>query len=122
MLNEFDRAMQELDERYHLLNDRLIEELAVHEEAKQLVYRRGSLVFAFNFHPTQSYADCRIPVPDAANYRVILSTDESRFGGHGRSQAGIVCPMQQVPMYGRNQSVEIYLPSRSAQVLAPVSD
>ena len=31
-----------------------------------------------------------------------------------------VCPLQQVPMYGRDQSIEIYLPSRSALVLAPV--
>jgi 1,4-alpha-glucan branching enzyme len=121
-LNAFDPAMQELDDRYHLLNDPLIERLAVHEENKLLIYRRGPLVFAFNFHPNHSYADYRIPVPDPANYKVVLSTDDTRFGGHGRSPEGTLCPVQQIPWDGRNQSIEIYLPSRTALVLAPVDD
>lgn len=118
-LNEFDRAMQELDERFHLLTDPLIEQLALHEDTKQLVYRRGPLVFAFNFHPTESFADLRIPVPDDEDYRVVLDTDESRFAGPGRSHAGTDYPCQAVPHYGRNHSLQIYLPSRCAQVLAP---
>ncbi len=119
-LNEFDRAMQALDAEYHLLNDPLIEQLALHEDTKQLVFRRGPLVFAFNFHPFHSVADLRIPVPDDADYRLVLNTDDKQFSGLGRSAAGIVYPRQPVPMYGRSQSIQIYLPSRSAQVLAPV--
>ncbi len=119
-LNEFDQAMQALDKRFHLLHDPLIEQLALHEDTRQLVYRRGPLVFAFNFHPTESYADLRIPVPDAADYRVVLNTDDTRYAGPGRSAENIVYPLQHTPMYGRNQSIQIYLPSRSAQVMAPV--
>jgi 1,4-alpha-glucan branching enzyme len=62
-LNEFDKAMLSLDTRYNLLNDPFIEQLMVHEDMKLLVYRRGPLVFAFNFHPTESYSALRIPVP-----------------------------------------------------------
>ena len=51
-LNRFDREMQMLDAQYNVLEDPLIELLMVHEDNKQLVYRRGPLVFAFNFHPT----------------------------------------------------------------------
>ena len=120
-LNAFDQAMQQIDREFHVLCDHLIEQLALHEDTKQLVYRRGPLVFAFNFHPTNSYADLRIPVPDAADYRVILNTDDPPFGGQGRSPGGTLYPVQSVPMYGRNQSVQIYLPARSAQVLAPQS-
>lgn len=119
-LNEFDQAMQALDAAYSLLPDPLIEQLALHEDTKQLVYRRGPLVFAFNFHPSESYGDLRIPVPDDTDYRVILDTDAARFGGFGRAAADTVYPIQSIPMYGRSQSVQIYLPSRSAQVLAPV--
>ena len=119
-LNEFDRAMQALDAEFGLLNDPLIEQLALHEDTKQLVYRRGPLVFAFNFHPFHSVSDLRIPVPDAADYRVVLNTDAARFSGLGRSAEGTVHALQPVPMYGRSQSIQIYLPSRSAQVLAPV--
>ncbi len=120
-LNEFDRAMLGLDHEYALLPDPLIEQLALHEDTRQLVYRRGPLVFAFNFHPTQSYGDLRIPVPDPAAYRVVLDTDAAPFSGFGRVAPGVIYPIQPVPMYGRGQSVQVYLPSRSAQVLAPVS-
>jgi 1,4-alpha-glucan branching enzyme len=91
----------------------------VHEENKLLVYRRGPLVFAFNFHPTQSYADLRIPVPDPDDYRLVLDSDEDRFEGFNRVARGVVYPRQDVPFGERKQSVSIYLPNRSAQVLAP---
>jgi 1,4-alpha-glucan branching enzyme len=118
-LQEFDRALNGLDARFRLLPDTLIEQLALHEDTHQLVYRHGPLVFAFNFHPHESYADLRIPVPDAADYQVILDTDAGRFSGLGRSAEEVLYPVQMVPMYSRAQSVQIYLPSRSAQVLAP---
>jgi 1,4-alpha-glucan branching enzyme len=120
-LSAFDQAMQELDARYSLLEDSLIEQLAVHEDTRQLVYRRGPLVFVFNFHPSESYRDLRIPVPDGEDYQVVLNSDDWRFGGFGRCASDVVYPLQPVPMYGRGQSLQIYLPSRSAQVLAPLS-
>ena len=118
-LNSFDREMQRLDEGYNLLEDSFIEQLAVHEEEMRLVYRRGPLVFVFSFHPTRSYEDLRIPVPDATDYKVVLNTDDRQFEGHGLVTEGIVYPSQMVPTSDRKQSVQIYLPARSAQVLAP---
>jgi 1,4-alpha-glucan branching enzyme len=118
-LQRFDREMLSLDGRFNLLEDKLIEQLMVHEDNKLLVYRRGPLVFAFNFHPTQSYADLRIPVPDPADYRVVLNTDDKQFEGFGRVAEGVTYPRQNVPFQGRQQSVSIYLPNRSAQVLMP---
>ncbi|MET0340227.1 MAG: alpha-amylase family glycosyl hydrolase [Polyangiales bacterium] len=118
-LLEFDRALQALDQRFGLLGDPLIEQLVVHDDTKQLVFRRGPLVFAFNFHPSRSYDGLRIPVPDAVDYRTVLDVDASRFEGFGRSRDDVTFPLQEVPMYGRAQSVQIYLPSRSALVLAP---
>jgi 1,4-alpha-glucan branching enzyme len=118
-LNAFDKAMMELDEKFNLLNDKFIEQLLVHEEMKLLVYRRGPLVFVFNFHPTNSYTDLRIPVPDPKDYLLALDTDAKPFEGQGRVAEGMHYPWQHTPCYGRNQSVQIYLPARSAQVLAP---
>lgn len=120
-MNEFDRAMQQVDRGFHILTDPLIEHLFVHEDDKLLFYRRGALVFVFNFHPTRSYPDLRVPVPDPANYRVILDTDDRRFAGYGRVAPGSEYPLQEIPMSDRQQSIQIYLPSRSAQVLAPLS-
>ncbi|MDW8263592.1 MAG: alpha amylase C-terminal domain-containing protein, partial [Phycisphaerales bacterium] len=119
-LNEFDRAMQRLDEEWNLLSDPLIEQLACHEDTRQLVYRRGPLVFAFNFHATESYPDLRIPVPDRTDYRLVLDTDSELFGGHSRIDAETRYIWQDQPMYGRGQSVQIYLPARCALVLGPV--
>lgn len=120
-LNAFDRAMQKLDTVYNLLADPLIEQLAVHEDTRQLVYRRGPLVFAYNLHPTESYAGLRIPVPDSAEYRCILCTDSRKFGGAGLVDEAVPYPMQSVPMYGRAQSIQIYLPARAALALAPAT-
>ena len=118
-LNEFDKAMMHLDIDHRLLADPLIEQLAVHQDTKQLVFRRGPLVFAFNFHPTESYPDLRIPVPDRADYRAVLNSDATRFSGPGLTQEGSHHPFQKVPMYGREQSIQLYLPPRTAIVLAP---
>ena len=73
-LNAFDRVMQSLDIAYPLLVNENINLLYIHEEAKQIVYERGGLVFAFNFHPTASVTDWRVPVPQRADYRLILNT------------------------------------------------
>ncbi|MBC7692974.1 MAG: alpha amylase C-terminal domain-containing protein [Methylotenera sp.] len=116
-LLEFDRAMLKLDGYYGLYQQSEIAQLAVHEDQKQLVYRRGPLLFAFNFHPTQSCSELRIPAPEARDYRVILNTDDVLFEGHGRVKESVTYPWQRVPMYGQEQSVQIYLPNRSAQVL-----
>lgn len=118
-LNAFDQAMLALDREYHLLEDTFIEQLALHEDTRQMVYRRGPLVFVVNLHPTESYTGLRIPVCDPYDYQVVLNTDDRRFDGQGLVTEGVVYPLQTVPMYGRNQSVQIYLPARSAQVLAP---
>jgi len=120
-LQAFDVAMQALDQRYHLLTDPLMEQLALHKDTLQLVYRRGPLVFAFNLHPTESQADLRIPVPDQIDYRLVLSTDAKRFNGQNRVQEEQTFAWQDTPMYGRDQSIQVYLPTRSALVLAPAT-
>ncbi len=117
-LQVFDVAMQRLDEQFQLLADPFIEQLYLHEDDKVLVYRRGPLVFAFNFHPTQSYDGYRIPVPDPRDYRPVLNSDDWQFGGLGRSATDVTYP-KQYGYGGRPQSVQLYLPSRTAQVLTP---
>jgi 1,4-alpha-glucan branching enzyme len=119
-LLRFDHAMMQLDIDYRILVDPLIEQLMVHEDNKLLAYRRGPLVFAFNFHPTQSFSDLRIPVPDRSDYQMILNTDSKPFGGNGLAQDDQKFIWQDVPASERKQSIMIYLPSRSAQVFAPV--
>jgi 1,4-alpha-glucan branching enzyme len=118
-LARFDAALQQLDVEYGVLEDPFIEQLLCDETAKLLVYRRGPLVFACNLHPAQSLPDLRIPVPDAADYVPILDTDRPEYEGHGRVAEGVCYPRQDAPLYGRAQSILLYLPARTGQVLAP---
>ena len=118
-LGAFDRAMVELDSAWGVLALSPWEKLHIHEDRKLLVYRRGPLVFAFNFHPNQSYTDYRIGVPDATKYKLILNTDDIWFGGHGEAASGQMYPIQAVAWDDRQQSIQVYLPARTALVLAP---
>lgn len=116
-LQEFDRALQNLDRKYDLLKAHEIDRLLLHEDSKLLAFRRGPLVFAFNFHPSNSCPELRIPVPEPRDYRIVLDTDLPRFEGHGRVGENMVYPWQKFPMGSCEQSIQIYLPSRCAQVL-----
>ena len=118
-LGAFDGAMTELDRTDDLLARPDYEPLHVHEDQKLLMFRRGPLVFAFNWHPLNSYADYRIGVPAAREYRLILNTDAPQFGGHGLVAADQVYPVQAYPWFNRAQSIQIYLPARTALVLRP---
>ena len=117
-LNAFDTAMQHLDTKYHILTDADIQLLFIHEDAKQIVYSRGGLVFAFNFHPTASVTDWRIPVLEKRDYKLILNTDNEEYGGYGAVET-VYYPWQDVKTEGYAQSIQLYLPARSSQVLAP---
>jgi 1,4-alpha-glucan branching enzyme len=117
----FDKALMELDEQHRLLESGLIEHLLTHEEAKVVVYRRGPLVFVLNLHPTRSYKGFSIPVPDASDYTHVLDTDSPNFGGFGRLAAGMRYPVKDTAMYGRRQSLQVYLPSRSGLVIGPAN-
>ena len=110
-----------LDTTYHLLTDEDIQLLFINEDSKQIVYARGELVFAFNFHPTTSATDWRIPVPEKADYRLILNIDDTEFGGYGAVE-GVHYPWQDVAMEEQAQSIQLYVPARSAQVLVPDND
>ncbi|MCK4340493.1 MAG: alpha amylase C-terminal domain-containing protein [Phycisphaerae bacterium] len=118
-LAAFDRAMVRLDLEYDLLAQTESEPLHIHEDEKLLIYRRGPLVFAFNLHPHQSYPHYRIGVPSPNDYKLMLNTDDIWFGGHGEVLAGQCYPWQNEPWHDRPQSIQIYLPARTALVLAP---
>ena len=80
-LNEFDKAMHHLEDEYGWLAAPQAWVSLKHEGDKVVAYERAGLVFVFNFHPTNSFSDYRIGVDVAGTYRIVLSTDEKRFGG-----------------------------------------
>jgi 1,4-alpha-glucan branching enzyme len=63
--------------------------------------------------------DYRFGVPEWRNYHAVLDTDDFWFGGHGLNNPGQVYPVQKTPADHREQSIQIYIPARTAQVLRP---
>ena len=118
-LAEFDRAMLQLDADHGILEAPQAEKLHVHVDRKVLIFRRGPLIFAFNFHPSESYPDYRIGVWEKADYTLILNTDDLFFGGHANIVTGERHPCTDVKWDDRRYSIQLYLPARTALVLAP---
>ncbi len=120
-LGAFDRALMHLDDRFDILASAPASHLRTDDLRRELAFTRAGLVFAINLHPTESRTDWRIGVPSPADYTAVLTTDEPRFGGHGRAVPGNPPRFPWTPgEYDRQpQSVCLYLPARSAVVLAP---
>ena len=111
-LREFEKFAVALVKKHKVLSghDR---QLKLDNHKKTLVYEKGGLIFAYNFHPWRSYDGCFIPTPEEGTYRVILSTDDYRFDGHGRIWHQ---EYETVERDGK-PGIRMYLPSRTAAIL-----
>ncbi|KAJ1504797.1 1,4-alpha-glucan branching enzyme [Coelomomyces lativittatus] len=115
-LNRFDEAMQHLDKAYSVLGASHQYVSLAHESDKLIVFEKGKCVFVFNFHPSQSYTSYRIGVYFSGMYRLVLDTDDSSFGGHGRMDPNVKNFSDDYRHTNRPHSILIYSPCRSAQV------
>ncbi|KAI1343713.1 alpha amylase [Xylariaceae sp. FL0016] len=123
-LNEFDRQMNLTENHFGWLHAPQAYVSLKNETDKVVVFERAGCVFVFNFHPTQSFADYRIGVDAPGTYKVVLDSDTKEVGGHGRVDPNsrfFTTPME---WNGRKNWTHIYIPCRTALVLAlesPVS-
>ena len=106
-LETFDTAMMEIAKL--VLGTPAAKMLSQDQANQCFQFERGNLIFAVNLSPSISVADYGFPVPAEGEYRLILSSDDPQFGGHGRIDAGIAYPS----VDGR---LKIYLPSRTVLV------
>ena len=91
-------------------------QLYVENEKKWMAYQKGAGIFVFNFHPTESYTGCFVPVPEAGTYKIVMSTDDFCFGGFGRVYHQTYETVEQNGQTG----LLLYLPSRTAFVLEKI--
>ncbi len=112
-LLRFDKAMTAL-----LLDEELFAKKTVGKwvsnEDKVIVYAKGELVFAFNFHPTKSYEGYFVPVERPGKYEVILNSDDTAFGGFGRATGDFIHKSQKNA--DGQKGIACYLPTRTALV------
>jgi 1,4-alpha-glucan branching enzyme len=76
--------MLQLIKRYKTLNADFPRELWDDEWHKTIAFERSNLVFVFNWHLTLSPFQFEFIVPKEGEYKLILNSDDTAFGGFGR--------------------------------------
>ncbi|KAI4965287.1 hypothetical protein ZWY2020_054896 [Hordeum vulgare] len=105
-MQEFDQAMQHLEEKYGYVTDKVI------------IFERGDLVFVFNFHWSNSFFDYRVGCSKPGKYKVALDSDDALFGGFSRLDHDVDYFTTEHPHDNRPRSFSVYTPSRTAVVYA----
>jgi len=111
-LNEFDRAMIAMAKEQHIMEYDPIA-LDYNNDGQVLAFQRNNCIFVFNFNPMRSFADYEIPCAKE-NYKIILNTDDKRFGGFGLINSNIEYHSFEK---GEGYCLRLYLPARTALVL-----
>jgi len=117
-LNHFDSCMQHSEEKYGWLHSAQAYVSLKHEGDKVIVFERAGLLWIFNFHPSSSFTDYRVGVDHAGTYRIVINTDDSAFGGLGRVKKDQRFFTTDFAWNGRKNFVQVYIPTRTAMVLA----
>lgn len=112
--------MNLVEEKYKWLNDADRGYVSLkHESDKVIVFERAKCVFIFNFHPTSSFTDYKVGVELPGKYQIVLDSDEEQFGGHRRLDHSVSYFTFAEEYAGRSNHIMVYIPNRTALVLAP---
>ncbi|MDO5400131.1 MAG: alpha amylase C-terminal domain-containing protein [Eubacteriales bacterium] len=112
-LGEFDKDMVELCRSSGLFRQQMADLLLLKEPEKTIAFYRSGLLFALNFHPTNSLKNVLVPVHQPGEYTVALCSDDEKYGGFGQV-AHMTYPTK---TFDGKHYVELYIPARTAIVL-----
>ena len=117
-LGDFDRKMLEVIKSEPRFIATAVTEIWHNDSDQVLAFRRGTLLFVFNFSPSRSFTDYGLLVPTGA-YEVVLNTDAKEFGGNGLNDDSITHFTAYDPLYvtDHKEWLKLYIPARSAMVL-----
>jgi 1,4-alpha-glucan branching enzyme len=102
-----------LDVEYNVLEPSYQYIRTKHNGDKILVYEKGDLLFVFNFHHSNSYENYDVYVKSCRKIKVIFSTDDLDFGGHGRVHH---LEYDTTKVDDFCSKVKLYIPNRTAIV------
>ncbi len=121
-LNNWDNDMIHLIGSVHNFQKLPVQKLWDKDDDQVLAFKRGRLVFVFNFNPVKSFDDYGLLAP-AGEYDGVVDTDNSRYGGYGNIDEAVKHFTQPDPLYDSAGLgwLKLYLPARSAQVLRMAS-
>ncbi len=112
-LNLFEKEMINLFKTERLLS-KPTKEMLIQDNDKVIAYKKGRLLFVFNFNPTQSFTDYFIPTGDLKKYKLIFSSDDKCFGGFERFDREYVYKSEKCP--DTRLGFNCYIPARTASV------
>lgn len=113
-LAEFDRRMLETVKAHEVIQTFSNYLFFEHSDDQVIAFQRGDLFFVFNFNPTQSFDNYRIPFPEG-DYQLILDSDAKCFDGYGR--LNFHQSYQATDPQVDDGGLRLYLPTRTALVL-----
>ena len=111
-LGEFDRDMIHLAKENNMFKQKMADLCLLKEPEKTIVFSRNGLLFALNFSPSQSLTNVLVPVRNNADYEVVLSSDDEKYGGQNRVEHMTYSTKK----FDGQHFVELYLPARTAVV------
>lgn len=115
-LSDFDREMIHIASEKGILDYEFGQLLNLDDNNKTIIFCKNSLIFLFNFHPYNSISDYSLYVPEPGTYKVVLCTDNSKFGGHGRLDEKLLYDSIYDESSHSNK-LKIYLTNRTAIML-----
>lgn len=113
-LNEFDAAMVKLAQETDLLAAAPARPLNLDEKNQVMAFERAGLVFVFNWSGTNAIPDYKFPAPTAGEWRVVLDSDDLKYGGFGRLDHSVH------HFTDKCQHLSLYLLPRTVLVLSRV--
>ena len=112
-LNDFDEDMVKLTKENDMFRQRMADLMLMKAPEQTLVFYRHGLLFAFNFHPTNSLQNVLVPVFNKGKYTVELCSDDEKYGGWEQ----IAHQDYFTKTFDGKEYVELYLPARTCVVL-----
>lgn len=112
-LNEFDKDMVAITKANKMFDQRMGDMRLMKSPEQTCAFYRNSLLFVFNFNPTQSLENVLIPVPNPGEYEVVLSSDDPKYGGFGN----VKMQTYSTKAFEGKHYVELYIPARTCFVL-----
>ena len=112
-LSDFDADMVKLTKENGMFRQQMADLCLMKAPEQTLAFYRGGMLFALNFHATNSLTNVLIPVPADRDYTVLLCSDDAKYGGWDR----IAHQTYPVKEFDGRFFIELYLPARTAVVL-----
>ncbi len=115
-LSDFDKAMIRMAKEYNILKDEFGQLINMDELNKTVIFTKRGLVFIFNFHPFNSIPNYTFYVTEPGDYKVVLCSDNEKFGGHSRLDESYIYSTF-FDEDSESNKLSIYLTNRTALVM-----